>query len=295
MAQRPIWRGHLRLALVSCPVALYSAKHERGSIRFNLINPDTGNRIRMVTQDAVTGTELSRRDLVKGYEFKKDTYLLLTDADLDSVKVESSSVMTIEKFVDASSIDPIYYDAAYYVAPDGEAGRDVYAVLRQAIAETGRVALSRVVIGQREKTIALRAVEGGIVAHTLDEQRDINDARPVFGDAADIAVDREMVQLAKQLIERQTNRYDPSDLEDRYETRLRAMIEAKLKGEGIETGAAAEPDRGNVVDLMAALKKSLAQAEGEPKAEAETAPATSPPAKQKRAAGQAAKAPRKRA
>jgi DNA end-binding protein Ku len=295
MAQRPIWRGHLRLALVSCPVALYSAKHERGSIRFNLINPDTGNRIRMVTQDAVTGTELSRRDLVKGYEFKKDTYLLLTDADLDSVRVESSSVMTIEKFVDASSIDPIYYDAAYYVAPDGEAGRDVYAVLRQAIAETGRVALSRVVIGQREKTIALRAVEGGIVAHTLDEQRDINDARPVFGDAADIAVNREMVQLAKQLIERQTNRYDPSDLEDRYETRLRAMIEAKLKGEGIETGAAAEPDRGNVVDLMAALKKSLAQAEGEPKPEAETAPATSPPAKQKRAAGQAAKAPRKRA
>jgi DNA end-binding protein Ku len=140
--------------------------------------------------------------------------------------------------------------------------------LRQAIAETGRVALSRVVIGQREKTIALRSVEGGIVAHTLDEQRDINDARPVFGDAADIAVNREMVQLAKQLIERQTNRYDPSDLEDRYETRLRAMIEAKLKGEGIETGAAAEPDHGNVVDLMAALKKSVAQAEGEPKAEA---------------------------
>jgi DNA end-binding protein Ku len=98
MAQRPVWRGHLRLALVSCPVALYSAKHERGSIRFNLINPDTGNRIRMITQDAVTGTELSRRDLVKGYEFKKDTYLLLTDADLDSVRVESSSVMTIEKF-----------------------------------------------------------------------------------------------------------------------------------------------------------------------------------------------------
>jgi DNA end-binding protein Ku len=276
-------------------VALYSAKHERGSIRFNLINPETGNRIRMVTQDAVTGTELSRRDLVKGYEFKKDTYLLLTDADLDSVKVESSSVMTIEKFVDASSIDPIYYDAAYYLAPDGEAGRDVYAVLRQAIAETGRIALSRVVIGQREKTIALRAVEGGIVAHTLDEQRDINDARPVFGFAAGIAVDREMVQLAKELVNRQTSNYDPSDLEDRYETRLRAMIEAKLKGEGIETGAVAEPERSNVVDLMAALKQSLGEAAAEPKVEAETAPAATPPAKQKRAAGQAAKAPRKRA
>jgi DNA end-binding protein Ku len=257
MAQRPIWRGHLRLALVSCPVALYRAKHERGAIRFNLINPETGNRIRMLTQDALTGQELSRRDLVKGYEFKKDNYLLLTDADLDSVKVESSSMMTIEKFVDASSIDPIYYDAAYYLAPDGEAGRDVYAVLRQAIAETGRVALSRAVIGHREKTIALRAVEGGIVAHTLDEQRDVNDARPVFGDVADTAVDREMVQLAKELIERQTSRYDPSDLEDRYETRLRAMIDAKLKGVGIEPGATAEPDRSNVVDLMAALKRAL--------------------------------------
>jgi DNA end-binding protein Ku len=292
MAQRPIWRGHLRLALVSCPVALYSAKHERGSIRFNLINPETGNRIRMVTQDAVTGKDVSRRDLVKGYEFKKDTYLLLSDADLDSVKVDSSSIMTIEKFVDADSIDPIYYDSAYYLAPDGEAGRDVYAVLREAIGETGRVALSRVVIGQRERTIALRAVADGLVAHTLDEQRDINDASSTFGGAADVPTDPEMVQLAKQLIERQTTRYDPSDIEDHYETRLRAMIEAKLKGEGVETGAGAEPDRGNVVDLMAALKKSL----GQP---AEAKPAAAPkPAKETRAkaaAQTAVKAPRKHA
>ena len=100
MAQRPIWRGHLRLALVSCPVALFSAKHERNSIRFNLINPDTGNRIRMITQDSETGKELSRRDLVKGYEFKKNTFLLLTDEDFESVRVDSSSVMTIDKFVD---------------------------------------------------------------------------------------------------------------------------------------------------------------------------------------------------
>jgi DNA end-binding protein Ku len=116
-----------------------------------------------------------------------------------------------------------------------------------------------------------------------------------LGDAPDVAADREMVQLAKELIERHASRYDPSDLEDRPETRLRAMIEAKLKGEGIEPGAATEPDRSNVVDLMAALKKSLAQAEGEPKAHAETSPATESQAKQKRAAGQAAKARRKRA
>ena len=100
MAVRPIWRGHLRLALVSCPVALFNARHDRAGIRFNLINPDTGNRIRMITQDSETGKELQRRDLVKGYEFRKDQYLLLSDDDFDSVKVETSAVMTIEKFVD---------------------------------------------------------------------------------------------------------------------------------------------------------------------------------------------------
>jgi hypothetical protein len=120
------------------PVALYNARHDRANIRFNLINPDTGNRIRMITQHAETGDELQRRDLVKGYEFKKDQYVLLTDEDFDSVKVESSSVMTVEKFVDTSSIDPMYYDASYFVAPDGKAGTDVYAVLREAIAKTGK-------------------------------------------------------------------------------------------------------------------------------------------------------------
>ena len=122
MASRPIWRGHLRLALVSCPVALFNARHDRANIRFNMINPETGNRIRMVTQDSETGKELQRRDLVKGYEFRKDQYLLLTEDDLDSVKVESSAVMTVEKFVDSASIDPMYYDASYFVAPDGKAG-----------------------------------------------------------------------------------------------------------------------------------------------------------------------------
>lgn len=150
MAQRPIWRGHLRLALVSCPVALYSARHDRNAIRFNMINPATGNRIKMVSLDAGTEKEVARRDTVKGYEFKKDHYVLFSDEDLDSVKVESSSTMTVEKFVDASSIDPIYYDASYYLAPDGKGSEDVYAVLRKAVEQTGKVALTRIVIAQRE-------------------------------------------------------------------------------------------------------------------------------------------------
>jgi DNA end-binding protein Ku len=295
MAPRPIWRGHLRLALVSCPVALYNAKHDRGTIRFHLINPETGNRIQMITQDAETEKPLSRRDLVKGYEFKKNTYLLLTDDDFNSVKVESSETMTVEKFVEADSIDAIYYDASYYVVPDGQAGRDVYAVLLEAIEKTGRVALSRVVIGQRERTIALRPMQGGLVAHTLFEQRDVNDAKSMFEDIAGMKTDPEMVKLATQLIDRQTGRYDPADLEDRYETRLREMIDAKLKGEGLQEEAAPEPARTNVIDLMAALKRSLG--DDAAAAKVESKPASRAPAKAKpdKSGNAAPKAPRKRA
>jgi DNA end-binding protein Ku len=300
MAQRPIWRGHLRLALVSCPVALYSAKHDRGNIHFNLINPKTGNRIRMITQDAETDEPLGRKDLVKGYEFKKNTYVLLTDEDFQSVKVDSSSVINIEKFVDGGSIDPIYYDSSYFMGPDGNAGQDVYAVLYEAIEKTGRVALSRVVIAQRERTVVIRPMEGGLVAHTLYEQRDINDAKAVFEDTTAMKTDPEMVALARQLIDRQTTTYDPSDIEDRYETRLRAMIDAKLKGEGIEDEEPAEPDRGNVVDLMAALRKSVEQ-EGDKPAKAPTSTKaktekSEPKAESpKKRAAPAAKSARKRA
>ncbi len=256
---RPIWRGHLRLALVSCPVALYNARHDRASVRFNLINPETGNRIRMITEDAETGKEVERRNLVKGYEFRKNQYVLLSDEDFDSVKVESSSVMTIEKFIDTNAIDPVYYDAAYYLAPDGDAGRDVYAVLREAIADTGKTALARVVISQRERTIAIRPRGEGLMAHTLYENRDLNSSTELFDGLAGMKIDPEMVQLASQLVQRQSGDYDAADNEDRYETRLRAMIDAKLKGEGLDVSEPEEPARTNVVDLMAALKKSLGQ------------------------------------
>lgn len=259
MAQRPIWRGHLRLALVSCPVALYSARHDRGDLHFHFINPKTGHRVRMVTLDAETDEELSRRELVKGYEFKKDHYLIMSDEDFDAAKVESSSTMTVDKFVQADSIDPIYYDSSYFVAPDGDAGQDVYVVLREAIAKTGRVALSRVVIARRERTIAIMPMQNGMVVHTLHEERDLNNPKALFDEIPDVKPDPEMVKLAVQLIDRQTGRYDPADTEDRYEARLRAVIEAKLKGEGITPESDEEPDRGNVIDLMAALKKSLGQ------------------------------------
>ena len=292
MAQRPIWRGHLRLALVSCPVALFSANHDRGSLHFNLINPATGNRVKMITQDAETGEPLSRRDLVKGYEHKKNSYLIMDEDDFESARVESSSTVKVEKFVDSGDIDPIYYDASYYMAPDGDAGSDVYVVLRDAIAASGKIALSRVVIARRERAVAIMPLEDGLVAHTLHEARDLNDYHEVFDGIPSGKPDTEMVQLARQLIARQAGRYDAADTEDRYEARLRALIEAKLKGEGLAADEEEPAESSNVVDLMAALRRSLGQATDAPKrgkapAKAAVKPAAKPASKKA--------APRKRA
>jgi DNA end-binding protein Ku len=259
MPQRPIWRGHLRLALVSCPIALYSANHDRGSLHFNLINPKTGNRIKMVTQDAETEQPLKRTDLVKGYEYTKGEYLVLQDEDFESARIESSTTIKIDKFVETNSIDPIYFNASYYMAPNGNAGEDVYIVLRDAIACTGKIALSRVVIARKEHPIAIMPMSKGLVVHTLLEERDLNDYSDLFDHLPSAKPDPDMVQLATQLIDRQTGRYDPADVEDRYESRLRAVIDAKLKGKGVEPEEEEQADRTNVVDLMSALRKSLGQ------------------------------------
>jgi DNA end-binding protein Ku len=165
----------------------------------------------------------------------------------------------VEKFVDAGSIDPIYYDDSYYLAPDAKAGEDVYAVLREAITKTGKVALARVVISQRERTVALRPIGRGLVAHTLYEERDLNKADSYFDEVAQLKVEPEMVDLAVQIIKRQSAKYDPAELEDRYETRLRAMIDAKIAGMPLaeeETPYAGS----NVIDLVVALRKSIAEA-----------------------------------
>lgn len=262
MAQRPIWRGQLRLALVSCPVALYAAHHDRGALHFNLLNPKTGNRIRMVTQDAETGEPLVRSDLVKGYAIKRDSYVILSDEDFEAARVESSSTLKIEKFVEAQAINPIYYEASYYLAPDGDGAEDVYAVLRDAIGVTGKVALSHVVIARREHPVAIMPMGKGLVLHTLHQERELNDPAELFGDLPASKPDPDMIDLAKQLIERQSGIYAPSDTEDRYEARLRTLIEAKAKGEGLEPEEETEADQGNVIDLMAALRRSLGETAG---------------------------------
>jgi len=290
MAERPIWRGHLRLALVSCPISLHTARHDRGSLHFHLINPETGNRVRVITLDAGTDKELSRRDLAKGFEFKKDSYLVMSDEDFESARIDSSATLNVEKFVPIDSIDPIYFESSYFCVPDGNAGADVYAVLREAIGQTKRMALSRVVIARRERVVAIMPMERGLVVHTLHDSREVNDPKALFDRIPTAKPDPEMVKLAVQLVDRQLGEFDPSDMEDRYEARLREVIQAKLHGEGIEPDAEPAEDRGNVIDLMAALKKSLQSAADSagPVAKpalkaAKIAPKAEPPAKPKAA------------
>ena len=271
MAERPIWRGHLRLALVSCPIALHTAQRDAGNLHFHWLNPETGNRVRMVSQDAETGAELSRRDLVRGYEFEKDRYLVLDDADFDAARIDSSSTITIDKFVEAASIDPIWFDGSYWLAPDGDAGLDVFVVLREAIRASGMMGLARVVVGRRERPIAVQAHERGMVAHVLREARDIASPDALFRDIPAGKPDAEMVKLARQLIDRQHADFAAADREDRYETRLRDVIDAKLKGEGVAP-APEEAEESNVIDLMSALRNSLGQ-----KKEAAAKPAPAKP------------------
>jgi len=257
MAERPIWRGHLRLALVSCPVSLHSVLHASGDLHFHFINPKTGHRVRMVSLDAETGKEVPRGELVRGYEFEKDRYVLLTDEDFASARVETSSTLTVDKFITRDAIRPIYFDTSYYLVPDGDAGLDVYVVLRDAIAASGMAALSRVVIARRERSVAILPLERGMVLHTLHEPRDLHAYDTLFDRIPRAKPDAAMVKLARQLIERQEGKFEPADIEDRYESRLREVIDAKLKGEGIAPEAQEEPRGDNVIDLMAALKRSL--------------------------------------
>ena len=283
MAARPIWRGQLRLALVSCPIALHTANHEASNLHFHFINPKTGHRVRMITLDAETHEELGRGELTRGYEFKKDHYVLLDGEDFEKARIDSSTAVKIEKFVPADSINPMYFDSSYFLVPEGDTGLDVYVVLRDAIAQTGQMALSRMVIARRERAVGILPMGRGLILHTLHEEKDLYDPAELFSAVPDVKPDRDMVKLATQLIERQEGRYDPADVEDRYEKRLRDVIAAKLDGVDLEEEV--EDDApSNVIDLMAALKQSLGRAPARAPA-AKRAPAkAAPAAKPKKAA-----------
>lgn len=254
-AMRPTWEGHLRLSLVTCPVAIYTATERAADVHFNLINPKTNNRIRMQTVDAGTGKVVDRSDLVKGFALSKNKYVLFEPEELDAVKLESTRVIDIEEFVDASSIDRIYWDEPYYLAPAGRTGIEAYAVIRAAMEKQEKVALGRLVMHQRERICALEPREGGILLTTLRTHDEIRSTAEVF-DRHLPRPDSRMLEVAEKIIAQQEAEFDPSAFKDRYEDALRDLIKRKAKGE--EVVRSDEPEEAEkVVDLMDALRRSL--------------------------------------
>ena len=261
MAVRPSWEGHLRLSLVTCPVALYPATSEADTVRFNLINPKTNNRIKMKTVDAGTGKEVSRGDLVKGYAIAKDQYVLLDKEDFESVKLESTRIIDIEKFVPRTSIDRLYWDTPYHLVPAGKTGIEAFAVIRAAMDKKHMVALGRLVMSTRERICAIEIEEGGLVLTTLRTAEEVRDMADL--PSQDLPrPDPQMLAIAEKIVEQQSGDFDPAEFTDRYEDALRALIEEKSKGRKVRPTAPANDDDGKVVDLMAALKKSLAGGSG---------------------------------
>jgi DNA end-binding protein Ku len=254
-ALRPSWEGHLRLSLVTCPVALYTATESRSEIHFNLINPETNNRIRMQTIDAGTGDVVERRDLVKGYEVAKNKYILFQKDELDAVRLESTRIIDIEEFVDAGTIDRIYWDQPYFLTPAGKTGVEAFAVIQEAMAQENKVALGRLVMHQRERVCALEPRGAGILLTTLRSRDEIRDSSEIF-DADLPKPDKSMLEIAKKIIEQQEAKFNPAEFKDRYEDALRELIQRKMKGQPVVTTQEPE-EEGKVIDLMEALKKSL--------------------------------------
>lgn len=252
---RPTWEGHLRLSLVTCPVALYTATERSADIHFNMINPRTNNRIRMQAVDAGTGKPVDRADLVKGFQVSKNKYVLLDKEELDAVRLESTRILDIEEFVDADSIDRIYWDEPYYLGPAGKTGIEAFAVVRAAMEKQKKVALGRVVMHQRERICALEPRDDGILLTTLRTHDEIRDTSEVF-DRSLPKPEPGMLQIAEKIIEQQQAKFDPRRFKDRYEDALRALIARKKKGQPV---VAEEPEakEDKVVDLMEALRRSL--------------------------------------
>ena len=271
MAPRPTWQGHLRLSLVTCPVALYTAVNSGGDVHFNLINPKTNNRIRMVTTDPDVGP-IDRSDLVKGYEIAKGEYILVTQDEINSVKLESTKIIDIDRFVAEDEIDRLYWDNPYFLAPDGKLAQEAFGVIRTAMEKSGQIALGRVVIGTRERILALEPREKGILAYTIRSEAEVRSPDEIFRDISNKAPDAAMISIAEKIIEQKEGPFDPSQFVDRYEEALKALIEEKKKGH--KPAEVAEPDDTNVIDLMAALRASLGgKAETKPPAKPKVAPA----------------------
>jgi DNA end-binding protein Ku len=285
MATRPTWQGHLRLSLVSCPVALYTGVSASGDVHFNLLHKETLNRIRMIPTDPETGP-VERADLVKGFEIDKERYVVVTDDEIKAVRLESTRTLDIERFVDADEIDRLYWNDPYYMTPDGKLAAEAFGVIREAMAQSGKLALGRVVLHQRERLMALEPRDNGIVAYSLRPYEEVRQPSEYFDDIPAAKIDAKMIDIARKIIDQLDGPFDPTQFDDRYEAALKALIAQKQKGHKIQ--AVEEPKDVDVGDLMDALRRSLGQAPAPRRAETQKTPGRRPP--NKKAAAKAKRA-----
>jgi DNA end-binding protein Ku len=291
MATRPTWQGYLRLSLVSCPVALYTATARTGDVHFNMLHKETMNRIRMIPTDPETGP-VERSEIVKGYEIEKGHYVVITDEEIKNVRLPTTRTLDIEKFVDLEDIDRLYWNDPYFLTPDGDMAVEAFTVIREAMEMSGKVALGRLVMHQRERLMALEPRDKGILAYSLRSNREVKDAKDVFDRIPDQTPNPQMVDIAARIIDQLEGPFDPSKFNDRYEDALRDLIKEKEKGHGVKK--VDEPKEAEVIDLMEALKRSLGQGGERRKAAPRTAAATKSSGKKAPAKKPAAKSAAKK-
>ena len=256
MVPRPIWTGHLRLSLVSCPIRLYPATSRSERISFHLLNPKSHNRVVMRPHDAATGQKLERSELVRGYEFSKGQYIIVTEAELDAIEIALSKTIELTRFVDPDEVDIVYLDTPYYVAPDGKMADETFRVLREAMDRTGKAGIGRVVLTSREHPLMLRSHGKGMVMMTLRPAGEVQADAEYFAEISESKPAKEMVDLAVHIIRQKSGRFDPKEFAgDRYQEALRRLVEQKLTSETPFIAKAAEPTK--VIDLMDALRRSL--------------------------------------
>jgi len=253
---RAYWKGSLKLSLVTCPVLLYPAATSVEKTRFHMINRETGNRLKQQMVDAETGDIVEGEQKGRGYELQKGRYVEVEPEELDAVRIESNHSIDIDSFVPREEIDRRYLNHPYYIAPDGKAALDAFAVIRDAMKDQDRVALARIVLTNREHVMAIEPLGKGLLGTTLRYPYELRDESDVFDDIKSPKISKDMVELAGHILDTKAAHFDPSKFKDDYETALKALVRRKAAGKPIK---AAEPEErpSNVVSLMDALKQSL--------------------------------------
>ena len=255
MAPRPIWKGYLKLSLVSCAVAMYTATSTSSRVRLNIINRETGNRIRNQAIDSETGDVVENENKVKGYELDSGKYVLLEEEELDEVALESTHTIDIESFVARDEVDEIYLDESFYVVPNDEVAYEAFAVIREAMRKKDMVGLGRVVMHRRERLLMLQPRRKGIAATALRYKPEVRKEDSYFDEIPATRISADMIQLAEHIIGQKKGHFDPSKFEDRYEDALTALIKAKRAGKEPPSSPAPKPS--NVINLMDALRRSV--------------------------------------